>query len=148
MMRKKLKLIIMALALAMPTMANSQKNEKKVFNWEAVINAIIKVESGGNPKARNAKGDCAGVLQITPVLVKECNNILKREKSKKRYTLQDRYNVKKSKEMFIIIQEHLNPEHNVEKAIKCWNCGGFYLKNNGWKNKSIGYYKKVMKNLK
>jgi len=138
----------MALALAMPTMANSQKNEKKVFNWEAVINAIIKVESGGNPKARNAKGDCAGVLQITPVLVKECNNILKREKSKKRYTLQDRYNVKKSKEMFIIIQEHLNPEHNVEKAIKCWNCGGFYLKNNGWKNKSIGYYKKVMKNLK
>ena len=138
----------MALALAMPTMANSQKNEKKVFNWEAVINAIIKVESGGNPKARNEKGDCAGVLQITPVLVKECNNILKREKSKKRYTLQDRYNVKKSKEMFIIIQEHLNPEHNVEKAIKCWNCGGFYLKNNGWKNKSIGYYKKVMKNLK
>jgi hypothetical protein len=56
--------------------------------------------------------------------------------------------VKKSKEMFIIIQEHLNPEHNVEKAIKCWNCGGFYLKNNGWKNKSIDYYKKVMKNLK
>ena len=148
MMRKKLKLIIMALALAMPTMANSQKNKKEVFNWEAVINAIIKVESGGNPKARNAKGDCAGVLQITPVLVKECNNILKREKSKKHYTLQDRYNVKKSKEMFIIIQEHLNPEHNVEKAIKCWNCGGFYLKNNGWKNKSIDYYKKVMKNLK
>jgi hypothetical protein len=148
MMRKKLKLIIMALALAMPTMANSQKNKKEVFNWEAVINAIIKVESGGNPKARNAEGDCVGVLQITPVLVKECNNILKREKSKKRYTLQDRYNVKKSKEMFIIIQEHLNPEHNVEKAIKCWNCGGFYLKNNGWKNKSIGYYKKVMKNLK
>lgn len=148
MMRKKLKLIIMALALAMPTMANSQKNKKEVFNWEAVINAIIKVESGGNPKARNAEGDCVGVLQITPVLVKECNSILKREKSKKRYTLQDRYNVKKSKEMFIIIQEHLNPEHNVEKAIKCWNCGGFYLKNNGWKNKSIDYYKKVMKNLK
>lgn len=148
MMRKKLKLIIMALALAMPTMANSQKSKKEVFNWEAVINAIIKVESGGNPKARNAKGDCAGVLQITPVLVKECNDILKKQKRKKRYTLQDRYNVKKSKEMFIIIQEHLNPEHNVEKAIKCWNCGGFYLKNNGWKNKSIDYYKKVMKNLK
>ena len=148
MMRKKLKLIIMALVLTMPTMANRKKKKKEVFNWEAVINAIIKVESGGNPKARNAKGDCAGVLQITPVLVKECNDILKKQKRKKRYTLQDRYNVKKSKEMFIIIQEHLNPEHNVEKAIKCWNCGGFYLKNNGWKNKSIDYYKKVMKNLK
>ena len=145
MMRKELKTIIMALAFAMPTMANCQERKKDVFSWERVINAIIKVESQGNHKAFNKIGDCAGVLQITPVLVKECNNILKNQKSKRRYTLQDRWNAEKSKEMFVIIQEKHNPEHNIEKAIKCWNCGGFYLKNNGWKNKSIGYYKKVMK---
>ena len=146
MMRKKLKLFLLVIALAVPIMADSQN--KEVFNWESVINAIIQVESKGNSKAYNKAGDCVGVLQITPVLVKECNNILKSQKSAKRYTMQDRWNAKKSKEMFVIIQEKHNPEHNIEKAIKCWNCGGFYLKNNGWKNKSVDYYKKVMKYLK
>lgn len=141
MMRKKLKLFTLVIALALPTMADSQN--KKVFNWERVINAIIKVESGGNPKAKSK--DCVGILQIRPILVQDVNEYLKNKKSAKRYTLQDRWNAEKSKEMFVIIQEKHNPEHNIEKAIKCWNCGGFYLKNNGWKNKSIGYYKKVMK---
>ena len=146
MMRKKLKLFLLVIALAVPIMADSQN--KEVFNWESVINAIIQVESKGNQKAYNKAGNCVGVLQITPVLVKECNNILKNQKSAKRYTMQDRWNAEKSKEMFVIIQEKHNPEHNIEKAIKCWNCGGFYLKNNGWKNKSVDYYKKVMKYLK
>ena len=146
MMRKKLKLFLLVIALAVPIMADSQN--KEVFNWESVINAIIQVESKGNQKAYNKAGNCVGVLQITPVLVKECNNILKNQKSAKRYTMQDRWNAEKSKEMFAIIQEKHNPEHNIEKAIKCWNCGGFYLKNNGWKNKSVGYYKKVMKYFK
>jgi hypothetical protein len=143
MMRKKLKLIIMALALTMPTMANSQKNKKEVFNWEAVINAIIKVESGGNPKAHNKKGDCVGVLQITPVLVKQCNDWLKAKKSKKRYTLADRYNVKKSKEMFVMFQSYYNKSNNVEKAIRMWNGGPGYSVSS-----TNNYYKKVMKHYK
>ena len=125
-----------------PSMAYSQETTDSVFSWDKVINAISKVESGGNAKAHNKNGDCAGVLQIVPILVKECNQILKSQKSKRRYTLSDRYNAKKSKEMFIFLQEHFNPELNVEKAIKQWNCG-FYTPN--WKSKSIGYYKKVMK---
>lgn len=144
-MRKNLKTIILAIALAIPTMAVGQETSKEVFSWERVINAIMQVESGGNPKAYNPSGDCVGVLQITPVLVKECNNILTRQKSTKRYTLKDRWNAEKSKEMFVIIQEHFNPEHNIERAIKCWNSGAFYLKGNGWKKKSVGYYNKVMK---
>ena len=125
------------ISMMMPTMAYSQTNK-----WERVMNAIIQVESSGNPKAHNPNGDCAGILQITPILVKECNNLLAKKKSKKRYTLGDRYNAKKSKEMFIMLQEHFNPEMNVEKVIKQWNCG-FYTTQ--WKSKSIGYYKKVMK---
>ena len=142
-MMRKIKTILMvfAMTMAMPTMAQSQ-TENEVNKWERVMNAIIAVESKGNPKAHNPKGDCAGILQITPILVKECNNLLKEKKSTKRYTLGDRYNAKKSKEMFIFLQEHFNPELNVEKAIKQWNCG-FYTKD--WKHKSIGYYKKVMK---
>lgn len=140
---RKIKTILTALIITiiMPSMAYSQ-TESQIKKWERVMNAIIKVESGGNPKAHNPIGDCCGILQITPVLVKECNNLLKEKKSKKRYTLRDRYDVQKSKEMFVLTQEHFNPEMNVEKAIKQWNCG-FYEKQ--WKRKSIGYYKKVMK---
>ena len=140
---RKIKTILMAIAMTMviPTTAFGQ-TEKEVKKWERVMNAIIAVESKGDPKAHNPVGDCAGILQITPILVKECNNLLKEKKSTKRYTLGDRYNAKKSKEMFIFLQEHFNPELNVEKAIKQWNCG-FYTKD--WKHKSIGYYKKVMK---
>ena len=129
----------MVIALAMPTMAFSQTTNEK-FSWERVINAIIQVESKGNPKAFNPNGNCAGILQITPGLVKQCNAWLKTKKSKKRYTLNDRYNVKKSKEMFEMYQHYFNPSNDVERAIRIWNGGP------GYKVKSTNeYYKKVMK---
>ena len=114
--------------------------EKKAYDWTRVINAIIQVESKGNAKAHNPNGDCAGILQITPILVKECNQILKQRGSSKRYTMGDRYNAEKSKEMFIIFQERHNPGHSVEKAIRMWNGGPFYSV-----AKTNGYYRKVMK---
>ena len=127
--------------LMLSTTVSAQQEQ---FDWNPVMDAIIQVESKGNPKAHNPIGDCAGILQITPILVKECNIILERMKSKKRYTKADRYNAEKSKEMFVIMQEHFNPEHNVEKAIRCWN-SGFY---GNWRNRSGGYYRKVMKYYK
>ena len=139
-MMRKIKnfILVLTMIMAVPAMAKSQEKQK----WERVMNAIIAVESSGNPKAHNPNGDCAGILQITPILVKECNNLLEKKKSSKRYTLRDRYNAEKSKEMFIMLNEHFNPDLNVEKVIKQWNCG-FYTKD--WKSRSIGYYKKVMK---
>lgn len=118
--------------------------QEEKFDWTPVMDAIIQVESRGNAKARNPVGDCCGILQITPGLVSACNKILKEKKSTKRYTLADRYNVEKSKEMFVLMQEKYNPEHNVEKAIRCWN-SGFHPK---WRNRSTSYYKKVMKHYK
>lgn len=91
------------------------------FDWTPVMDAIIKVESGGDACA--VSGNSAGVMQITPILVQECNNIMKRRKSKKRFKLSDRFNVAKSKEMFLIIQSYFNPANNVEKAIRMWNGG-------------------------
>ena len=131
----------MVLMLVASLTINAQEKSKS-YDWSKVMDAIIQVESEGNAKAHNPIGDCCGVLQITKILVKECNQILQREKSSKRYTNEDRYNVGKSKEMFVLLQEHFNPEHNVEKAIKCWNCG-FYTKN--WRTKSKEYYIRVMK---
>jgi hypothetical protein len=136
-MRQKLILLLM---LMLPISVSAKKGQ---FDWNPVMDAIIQVESKGNPKAHNKDGDCAGILQITPGLVKQCNIWLKAEKSKKRYTLSDRYNVKKSKEMFIMTQKHYNKSNNVERAIRIWNGGpGYTVKGTN------EYYKKVMKYYK
>lgn len=138
MMRKK---IILTVMLMLPISVGAQEEK---FDWSRVIDAIAKVESKGNPKAHNPVGDCAGILQITPGLVKQCNAWLKVKKSKKRYTLRDRYNVSKSKEMFEMYQHYLNPSNDVEKAIRIWNGGPGYSvsKTNGYLKKVMKYYKK------
>ena len=137
MMRKKLILFVL---LMLPISMNAQKEQ---FDWNPVMDAIIQVESKGNPKAHNKNGDCAGILQITPGLVKQCNTWLKAKKSKKRYTLTDRYNVQKSKEMFVMVQSYYNKSNDVEKAIRIWNGGpGYTIKGtNGYFNKVMKYYK-------
>lgn len=111
------------------------------MDWTPVMDAIIQVESKGDPKAKS--GNSVGVMQITPILVAECNNILKRKKSMKRYTLADRYNVAKSKEMFLLIQSVYNPLNSIERAIRSWNGGNHYSK-----KRTQRYFEKVMKLLK
>ena len=116
-------------------------NSSEQFDWTSVMEAIILVESEGNPRA--VSGNSVGAMQITPILVRECNNILKDRKSKKRFTLADRYDVAKSKEMFLLIQSHYNPENNVEKAIRSWNGGQRYSI-----RATNRYFKKVMRRIK
>ena len=116
-------------------------SKRSSFDWNPVMDAIIKVESEGNPRA--VSGNSVGVMQITPVLVKECNDILKKQKSNKRYTLDDRYSVEKSKEMFLLIQKYFNPENNVEKAIRSWNGGVKYSV-----KATNKYYRKVLAKMK
>lgn len=111
--------------------------QKSDFDWDPVIDAIMQVESRGNVNARN--GIYCGPLQISPALVNEVNNILKRRNVGKRYSMNDRFNLQKSKEMFIVIQSYYNPENNVERAIRSWQGGIRY------KVKSTQrYYEKVM----
>ena len=98
------------------------------------------VESRGNVNARN--GIYCGPLQISPVLVSEVNNILKRRNCAKRYTLGDRFNKQKSKEMFVIIQSYYNPKNNVERAIRMWQ-GGINYK----VGRTQRYFEKVMSYL-
>ena len=116
-------------------------SKRSSFDWNPVMDAIIQVESEGNPRA--VSGNSVGVMQITPVLVKECNNILQKQKSNKRYTLDDRYSVEKSKEMFLLIQKYFNPENNVEKAIRSWNGGIKYSV-----KATNKYYQKVLARMK
>ena len=142
---KKASVAVMALVLACTSVSASGNAKKSKstsgFNWNQVMEAIIQVESGGNAKA--ISGNSVGAMQITPILVKDCNAILKKQNSKKRFTLDDRYSVAKSKEMFKLIQSYHNPENNIEKAIRAWNGGPKYSV-----RATNRYFKKVMSKLK
>lgn len=143
-MKINLKIVWLILLMCMPFSAFAVERENSsgsTFDWEPVIEAIIQVESEGNPNARSGKS--CGAMQITPILVKECNLILKRKNSKKRYTLRDRFSVKKSKEMFLLIQTAFNPANNVEHAIRSWNGGQRYSK-----KRTQRYFDKVMRQMK
>lgn len=154
MMRRMILAVLMALSFS-ATVTASQADSTAVktdsisavksgeYPLQRVMDAIIQVESKGNPKAHNRNGDCAGILQITPVLVKEANQILRAKKSKKRYTLADRYNAVKSKEMFRMIQAKYNPGNDEEKAMRIWNGGPTYSV-----RATNGYMRKVKAKLK
>jgi hypothetical protein len=86
------------------------------YDWEMFTQALIWVESKGDSKAVGSKDDM-GVLQITPILLQDCNRILKYEA----FTLEDRLDSLKSVEMFNIIQDHYNPQHDYHLALKIWN---------------------------
>ena len=110
-------------------------------DWSKVLKGIAYVESKNNPRA--VCGDQVGLLQIRPILVRDCNRILELRGSSKRYTLKDRYNASKSREMFILYQSHYNPKGNIERAIRLWN-GGFGYTIKGTQS----YYNKVKKAMK
>ncbi len=138
--------LLCMLLVMIPTCMDARGiNNKKSsgFDWSPVINAIIQVESKGNPKAVDRGGKSCGIMQITPIHVKECNRILGLRKSNKRYTLDDRFSVKKSKEMFLLYQSFYNPRNDVEQAIRSWNGGMGYTKRATQK-----YFEKVMSLLK
>ena len=134
---------MMLMLAPMNASAGTKGKQKSRFDWNPIINAIIEVESAGNANAVDKSGKSCGVLQITPILVKECNRILELKKSSKRYTMDDRFNVSKSKEMFLLFQSYFNPKNDVEFAIRSWNGGLNYTRKATQK-----YFEKVMSRLK
>lgn len=118
--------------------ASARRSEAESFDWGPLMDAITQVESEGDSRA--VSGKSCGAMQITPILVEDCNAILKQRGEKKRFTLNDRFNVKKSREMFVLIMSHYNPENNIERAIRLWN-GGVRYTTRGTQR----YYNKVMR---
>lgn len=131
-------LLIISVLFSMSALA---AGNGKPTDWSTVINAIIHVESRGNTNAKS--GIYAGAMQIAPIVVKECNLILQEKNSNVRYTLADRFNLKKSMEMFRLYQEKYNPTSDVESAIRLWNGGPkFTIK------ATDGYFNKVISAMK
>ena len=145
-MKRLVKNVCLSLSILtlMPLSAGAAKNgnaSSEPYDWSPVMEAIIQVESGGDPNA--VSGNSVGVMQITPILVKECNSILKQQGKKQRYTMADRKSVAKSKEMFLLIQSQHNKANNVEKAIRSWNGGPRYSV-----KATNRYYRKVLQCMK
>ena len=90
--------------------------KQKPSEWDIFVQALIQVESEGKEDAVGTKND-VGILQITPIFVKDVNRIL----GEKRYTLSCRTDKRKSLEMFEILQGHYNPSKSIDKAIKLHN---------------------------
>lgn len=143
MKRKKTVLLAMLFLItsSLPAFADAGMGSTADSYWNEVIEAIIHVESKGNDRARS--GQSVGAMQITPICVAECNNILRRKKSKKRYKLSDRLNRAKSKEMFLLIQSWYNPTKDIEKAIRMWNGGMNYSV-----KRTQRYFEKVMRAMR
>ena len=136
-MKKLLVLILMT--ISMTAVAQTAPKVDLQKKWGAVINAIAMVESQGQPNVVSKNGLYVGYLQISEILVRECNRIV----GYKKYTYADRYDKQKSIDMFIDYQEYYNHEGNMELAIRLWNSGD--LKCMTRKARTEGYYQRVMK---
>lgn len=84
--------------------------------WDIFYLALVQVESRGNSNAIGKTND-VGIIQLTPIYVKEANRILGEDK----FTLECRFSPELSREMFEIVNSHRNPNKCIKKAIKLHN---------------------------
>lgn len=110
---------------------------EELDEWTILTMAIMKTESEFDPSRIGATQD-VGIMQFTPIAVEEVNRILRLEGKEEEYSHLDAFDIRKTIEMFNIIQNYHNKEQNISKAIHQHNPGGA----------SIGYGKKVYDNIR
>ena len=110
-------------------------------NITTLVDALIMVESNGNPNAYCKKEKAVGCLQIRPVMLREVNRILRKQKSTKRFSLEDRWDCGLSEEMFYIWRNYHHEDSSDEVIARNWNGGP-----RGYKKQSTKHYwQKVQK---
>ena len=100
-----------------------------------LVDALIMVESNGNPNAYCKKEKAVGCLQIRPIMLREVNRILRKQGLNRRFSLEDRWDCGLSKEMFYIWKRWHHKNSSKEKIARNWNGGP-----RGWKKKSTQKY--------
>ena len=108
---------------AIAEFAESTEMEKSdtLSDYQKLQLAIIYTESEGNPLAIGKNQDL-GCMQITPIYVEEVNRILKDTI----YHHTDAFCPKKSLEMFSVVQDYHNPNHDIDAAIRLHNRAPWY----------------------
>ena len=112
--------------------------------WEAVC----RVESGGNALAVGDRGAdgvyrAAGIAQIWAITVRDVNRI-----AGTNYTLNDRFDVEKSKAIFQLYVNHYGKGKSDEVKARIWNGGPNAMKATGKKLANLNaYWAKIKKHL-
>lgn len=117
----------------------AKKQHEEAMRREAILKAIMQIESRGNVNAHNIQEDAVGVLQIRRIMVREINRVL----GYQAYTYKDRWDYQKSVEMFTIFQSRYNPTWDAETAARKWNGGGRGMQ----KQSTVKYWNNVKENL-
>lgn len=100
---------------------SAEMKKGTLSDYQILQLAIIYTESEGNPLAIGKNQDL-GCMQITPVYVEEVNRILKDTL----YHHTDAFCPKKSLEMFSVIQDYHNPNHDIDAGIRLHNRAPWY----------------------
>ena len=107
--------------------------------WEAVC----RVESNGNPLAVGDGGRAAGIAQIWAITVRDVNRF-----AGTNYTLNDRFDAEKSRQMFRLYTEHYAKGRSDEVKARIWNGGPNAMKATGQKLTNLNrYWNKIKKHL-
>jgi len=88
--------------------------------YDPLLFSFIEVESKWMPDTINALG-YVGILQIGHVMIEEVNRICRIKKIDKYYVINDALDVRKSVEIWYLVQRYWNPKYQFRKAIKVWN---------------------------
>ena len=108
---------------------------KQLKTKKTLVDALILVESAGNPKAFNKKENACGCLQIRPIMVREVNRILRKQNKDKRFTRKDRWDCGLAQEMFYIWMNYHHKNSSDEHIARNWNGGP-----RGYKKQSTEHY--------
>ena len=84
---------------------------KYMSDWDMFTMALIKVESDYDSLAVSSAG-AKGYFQITPIYIKEVNNI-----HKTNFTMEDVINLETAYQIFDLMQQAHNQDYNMDKAI-------------------------------
>ena len=108
--------------------------------------AVCQKESHGDPNACARGEDAVGITQIRPVMVKECNRIARLLGLKARWTLDDRWNPAKSREMYDVYLAYWSARYQARTGkvagpeiwCKMWNGGPDGWRKSSWIFEAVG----------
>ena len=105
-----------------PVQIHATETRDEITDWDKLILAMCLTESEFKADALGSQDD-AGILQLRPIYVAEVNRI-----SGTSFTHEDAFDIDKSLEMFSLMQQHYNPGHDIETALRHHNKAGWYRK--------------------
>lgn len=110
---------------------------------DPIARAVASYESNMDPYAVNPHSGASGLMQITPVMIKEVNNICMKLDLPNRYTWKDAFDPDKSVEIWYIVQNYHNPDYDLARACQLWFGTGVQWDGMTWRQYLIQIQKRL-----